>query len=199
MNSSPTSSVPRLCDNGGQNGAANPLDVIIYEHELQNRMCNALERIADGLPDTVDVRLITAIVPVVQHDLVIHVLDEEDGLFPLMQERVAPEDNFDAVLETLCLEHAADQGFAEELVDQLELLKAHGKPDNPNMLGYMLRGFFEAQRRHLAWENAVVLPLARLRLRPEDLKSLARVMLDNRKARHPTLVRPSATLFQFSG
>jgi len=199
MNSSPQSPVPRLCGDGGQNGAANPLDVIRYEHELQNRMCDALERIADGLPDIVDRNLVTAILPMVQHDLVIHVLDEEDGLFPLMQERVVPEDNFDAVLDTLCLEHAADQGFAEELVDELELLKARGRPANPDMLGYMLRGFFEAQRRHLAWENAVVLPLAHARLTVLDLKSLARVMLDNRKIRHPKLVRPSAVLFQFDG
>lgn len=162
-------------------------------------MCNALERIADGLPDIVDIRLITAVLPMVQDDLVIHVMDEEDGLFPLMQERVAPEDNFDAVLETLCLEHAADQGFAEELVDQLELLMDRGRPDNPNMLGYMLRGFFEAQRRHLAWENAVVLPLADARLTAKDLKALARIMLDNRKNRHPQLVRSSAMLFQFDG
>ncbi|MGI9414663.1 MAG: hemerythrin domain-containing protein [Hyphomicrobiales bacterium] len=167
-----------------------------YEHELQNKLCDALERVADGLPENVDRTLVTAILPMLRNDLEIHVMDEEDGLFPLMQERVVAEDNFDAVLETLCLEHAADQGFAEEIVDQLEQLNACSRPENPDMLGYMLRGFFEAQRRHLAWENAVVLPLAHCRLTKPDLNALTRVMLDNRKSRRPRLVRPSVVLFE---
>jgi len=40
------------------------------------------------------------------------------------------------------------------------------------MLGYMLRGFFERQRRDIEWETSVLLPLARQTLAPSDLAEL---------------------------
>ena len=48
------------------------------------------------------------------------------------------------------------------------------------MVGYMLRGFFEAYRRHIEWENRVVLPLASNKLDADALKKLAKVMIKNR-------------------
>ena len=71
------------------------------------------------------------------------------------------------------------------------------RPDNPDMLGYMLRGFFETQRRHVAWENAVVMPLAYARLTQDDLRELSRVMLDNRKEKRLRTVRSEFSLFAF--
>ncbi|MBN9246319.1 MAG: hypothetical protein J0I81_02505, partial [Hyphomicrobium sp.] len=45
-------------------------------------------------------------------------------------------------------------------------------PRNPETLGYILRGYFESQRRHIAWEDSVVLPAARKALTVEDLARL---------------------------
>ena len=63
----------------------------------------------------------------------------------------------------------------------LESLEALGKGQgvtNPNMVGYMLRGFFESYRRHLHWENAIVVPLARARLTREDIEELERTITE---------------------
>jgi hypothetical protein len=49
------------------------------------------------------------------------------------------------------------------------------------MLGYMLRGFFERYRRHVHWENTLIMPLARLRLSDIDLASLNAQMETNRQ------------------
>ena len=49
------------------------------------------------------------------------------------------------------------------------------------MLGYMLRGFFERYRRHIHWENTLVMPLARLRLTPGDLEDLSALMESSRR------------------
>jgi hypothetical protein len=49
------------------------------------------------------------------------------------------------------------------------------------MVGYMLRSFFESYRRHIAWENTIVLPLARARLTGEDLDKLGRAMAGHRR------------------
>ena len=45
----------------------------------------------------------------------------------------------------------------------------------------MLRGFFERYRRHVQWENTLVMPLARLRLTRDDLDTLQAQMNENRR------------------
>jgi hypothetical protein len=60
------------------------------------------------------------------------------------------------------------------------------------MLGYMLRGFFEQQRRHIEWENRVLLPLARRTLTKADLVELQDWIMQSAR---PACVRHSvATL-----
>jgi hemerythrin-like domain-containing protein len=44
------------------------------------------------------------------------------------------------------------------------------------------RAFARAQRRHVAYENGSILPLARTRLTRKDLKQLSRRMAQRRKA-----------------
>ncbi len=133
-----------------------------------------LERIADSLPDDVDPLLCGRVVKVLKEDLPQHHRDEEVGLFPLLEKRAQPTDNVTEMLAQLSLEHATDESFALELMEELTSLSLGARPGNPNMLGYMLRGFFENYRRHLQWETNVVLPLARRLLTEKDLSALMR-------------------------
>lgn len=160
--------------------ARNPLDMIVSAHALQAQMCDAMERIADGLPDEVDRRLCAQVASSLEFDLPLHHHDEEFALFPLLRNRALPEDGLDTILERLAQEHASDNDFASEIAEALENLGQGGRPDNPEMLGYMLRGFFERYRRHIQWENTLVMPLARLRLTQEDLGALLARMNENR-------------------
>ncbi|WP_421692815.1 hemerythrin domain-containing protein [Aestuariivirga sp.] len=152
--------------------ARNPLDMISSAHALQVQMCDAMERIADGLPDEVDRRLCGQVASCLQYDLPLHHHDEEEALFPLLRKRARPEDGLEEILDRLTSEHAADNDFASEIAEALETLGQGGRPANPEMLGYMLRGFFERYRRHVQWESTLVMPMARLRLTPEDLEAL---------------------------
>lgn len=161
---------------------SNPLDLIDRDHAVQDRMCALLEEIADGLPDNVGRAQADAAVAALKHHVATHILDEEHGLFPLLRRWAHPQDNVDAVLTLLSHEHERDLDFAHEIIDALEDLVVAGSPRNADMLGYMLRGFFEMQRRHNAWENALVLPLARRRLPQEALEALMRAMRTNRSA-----------------
>jgi hemerythrin-like domain-containing protein len=111
----------------------------------------------------------------------VHHRDEELGLFPLIEKRALPSDNIHDILARLALEHATDESFASELLESLEGLREGRKIKNPDMVGYMLRSFFESYRRHILWENAIVLPLARARLTPEDLKELNSAMVRHRQ------------------
>jgi hemerythrin-like domain-containing protein len=161
--------------------ARNPLDVITSAHATQVQMCDAMERIADGLPDEVDRRLCAQVAACLQFDLPLHHHDEETALFPLLRQCARPEDDLDQILERLAQEHSSDNDFASEIAEALETLSQGGRPANPEMLGYMLRGFFERYRRHVHWENALVMPLARLRLTPEALETLQSAMDENRR------------------
>ena len=93
-------------------------------------------------------------------------------LFPLLRRRAPEGSPLRAIMQQLEAEHAADEGFARELADELQRLVDTGVVRNAEMLGYMLRGFFEHQRRHIDWENGVLLPLARQALTPADLAEL---------------------------
>lgn len=160
--------------------ARNPLDMIAHAHAVQVQMCDAMERIADGLPDDVDRRLCAQVASCLQFDLPLHHHDEEAGLFPILKQRALVEDGVDQILDRLAAEHSSDTDFASEIAESLELLGQGRRSTNPDMLGYMLRGFFERYRRHVHWENTLVMPLARIRLNAADLKALAARMESNR-------------------
>jgi hemerythrin-like domain-containing protein len=162
--------------------ARNPLDMIAHDHMVQVQLCDAMEKIADGLPDDVDRRLCAQVASCLQYDLPLHHHDEETGLFPLLRTRARPEDGIESILDRLAGEHVSDTDFAGEIAESLDLLGRGDKISNPEMVGYMLRGFFERYRRHVHWENTLVMPLARLRLTPADLDQLARQMDRNRAA-----------------
>jgi hemerythrin-like domain-containing protein len=158
-----------------------PLDLIEHEHLVQAQLCDSLERIADDLPDNVDQRLCTKVIDSLRFEIPLHHRDEELGLFPLIEKRALPDDNIHDILARLALEHATDESFASELLESLEGLEEGKKLKNPDMVGYMLRSFFECYRRHILWENAIVLPLARARLTPTDLEELDRAMIGHRQ------------------
>jgi hemerythrin-like domain-containing protein len=156
-----------------------PIAVIEEEHALQLEFCDVLELIADSLPNRVDLNLTRIAIPILRNSMPLHMKLEEEVLFPLMRKRVAGTAHFAAILERLEDEHETDEDLAAEIADALEAVGETGVPDNPEMLGYMLRAFFDSQRRHIAWENRVVLPLARDVLLPSDLADFQTWIMDS--------------------
>jgi hemerythrin-like domain-containing protein len=154
---------------GPQCQTPDPIAVIEEEHALQLEFCDVLELIADSLPNRLNQDLTRIAVPILRNSMPLHMKLEEEVLFPLMRKRVAGAAHLAAVLDRLEDEHETDEDLAAEIADALEAVGKTGIPDNPEMLGYMLRAFFDSQRRHIAWENRVVLPLARDILLPSDL------------------------------
>lgn len=156
------------------------LDLIEHEHRMQEHLCDILEKIADCLPHEVDPQLCRKAVQALRHDIPLHHRDEELGLFPLLNKYAQNMPVIKMAIQRLETEHDSDEGFAGELIEQLENLAQGGRSGNANMLGYMLRGFFEGYRRHIHWEDAVIMPLARQHLSADDLITLEKVMLHNR-------------------
>lgn len=126
-------------------------------HAEKTDLCDQLEAIADSLPYRVDrlacLRLAGRLVPLMRqaHNF------EEELLFPLYEASQIPVDRHETVLR-LKSEHLHDECSAQEISEEL-LLIGHGKPiRNPEALGFMLRGFFETVRRHLASERELIFP-----------------------------------------
>jgi hypothetical protein len=85
------------------------------------------------------------------------------------------------MIDRLTEEHDTDEGLAIEIADALEEVTDGRLPQNAESLGYMLRGFFDSQRRHIAWENQVVLPLARDVLTADDLAEFQACIMASRR------------------
>ena len=128
-------------------------------HKRQAHLCDALERIADELPSSVDnqhcLSVARRIFPTVRqaHEF------EERVLFPVLEALPEPTDGLHDSLERLRFEHWEDESFAEELSESLREFGAGRNSDAGEKLAYMLRGFFEGLRRHMAFEAEHLLPL----------------------------------------
>ncbi len=163
-------------------GAYNPLDVLEFEHRRLTLLCDVLECIADELPGVPYPPLCALAARILKCELPVHHMIEEDCLFPILKRRVRPEDKLDAVLVQLADEHGADNAYASELIEVLEAMAKGKMPENPGMVGYMLRSFFQSYRRHMGIEDRLLLPLARARLTEEDLRDLLASIVNVRLA-----------------
>ncbi|WP_417584707.1 hemerythrin domain-containing protein [Pelagibacterium sp.] len=128
-------------------------------HDDQLALCATLESIADSLPDKVDrpgcMKAARAVGPLFAR---VHAL-EEDIVFPAVTARWQNFADIAATVDRLKHEHLEDSCFAEELHDALMAYGRGENSPNPEALGYMLRGFFESLRRHIAFEREVIVPL----------------------------------------
>ena len=153
-------------------GDPEPLLLIEEAHALQLELCDLLECLADSLPDRFSRGIACVAASLLRQSFDTHQRLEEAKLFPLLRRRAAQGSPIALIVDRLEDEHAADQDLASELADELQLLADTGIARNPEMLGFMLRGFFQSQRRHIGWESTVLLPLARQTLQEEDLVEL---------------------------
>lgn len=135
------------------------LMLAVEEHiEEQISLCSSLEKIADSLPEDFDPQICLhaakSIYPVFKgaHDF------EESVLFPYLAKKDGDGERLQQILNRLHAEHWEDESFGEEVSEALIDL-VNGEQDNPEKLGYMLRGFFEGVKRHIAFEREHLLPL----------------------------------------
>ncbi|MEP0521295.1 MAG: hemerythrin domain-containing protein [Hyphomicrobiales bacterium] len=126
--------------------------------QSQLGLCAALEDIADSLPHDVNkhkcmlaAQSIPSIVKTA-HEF------EEKFLYPSLKLGQSKPVSLPLNIERLRAEHCEDESFGDEVADALQEL-AEGQLKNVDKLSYMLRGFFEGMRRHIAFEQEHLLPL----------------------------------------
>ena len=166
--------------NPGPGDFLEPVEFILAEHYRQRLLCDGLVK----LTETMELGPVTALAASLQsfldRDLRLHLEDEEQDLFPLLRKRAQPEDNITDILDLLSEEHGLDRDLVDFLLEDLAVLAGGTQIANPIRFLVNVREFAETQRRHLAWENALLLPVARRRLTQVDLASLGRSMAARR-------------------
>ncbi len=158
---------------------AEPLDYIFAEHFRQRVLCNMLDEIAGQ--ERPDRQEIEAVLRFLRVDFAPHMQDEEHDLFPMLRRRAEPEDRIDDVIGQLTQEHAADRLDAKLITEGLaKALDGKVETGPTSSLAKLLHRFAENERNHLTLENAIILPLARIRLTADDIRNLAHRMAARR-------------------
>jgi len=123
----------------------------------QLELCDRLEEIADSLPDQVDTQrcidLSRTVIMVLSRAQKV----EEEYFFPAL--RISRVAEVEVALNNLQLHHTGDVCYAEELSEALLTLGEGSPVHDPEVTGYMLRGFFEGVRRHIAFEEQLAAEL----------------------------------------
>ncbi|MBN9276630.1 MAG: hemerythrin domain-containing protein, partial [Hyphomicrobium sp.] len=133
-----------------------PIRLLHEDNALRLDLCDLLEHIADGLPANAAPQLAQLASTALERGWTNHVAFEEQALFPILARH--RHGNPDLLA-----------GLDQELVDTLDDLARGGPPENPEMVGYLLRAHFVPMRRHVLGENAFLIPAARRRLSSEDI------------------------------
>jgi len=125
------------------------------------RLCAALEKVADGLPESRlharTARLLSFLNKAFERHIFLH----EKCLFPLIRSLSGTRESLGPVLTELEFEHASDHSLVLEITSAF-LNGASGTAGiDVHVLGFLLRSFFENYRRHHAWEKTILYPVAR--------------------------------------
>lgn len=155
-----------------------PLDYLLAEHHRHRVLCRLCDDMAGGV--AFDATIAREVAASLETDLALHILDEEEDLFPLLRRRANPEDGIESILALLSRDHVRDGASASAIVARLRRLAGRRRPQPSAPLRRRLAAFARDQRKHLALENAIVMPLARVRLSRRDLDQLYRSMAARR-------------------
>jgi len=161
-----------------------PLVWFFAEHYRHRDFCGRLSAAAGCV--TADMQALAEIHDFLERDLPLHVIDEEDDLFPMLRRRCEPDDRIEKVLGMLSADHAGDMGAASTL----KAIVLRALKDRRGLATYagtssVIETFCQKQKRHIAMENAVVLPIARRRLSEDDLLGLGRRLAARRGLADP--------------
>jgi len=147
---------------------SSPLEFLQAEHFRQRQLAKLLTLIAD---DVINRETIVEAIRFMEHDLALHILDEEIALFPILRPLCEPEDRIDDILGVLRDEHREDESSSIEILDVLRAL-ANGATVTPQNRA-ALHEFASHLRHHIALENGVLLPIMQVRMTAEALKIVA--------------------------
>lgn len=154
-----------------------PLRFFHEEHLREREICAMLKEMATG--ETAPLETVTHVLGFLRMELPLHLEDEEQDLFPLLRRRCEPADEIGKAIERLSADH---DRCHEQTALVVAVLGRLSRDDNCLTRAEcdQLDDYVDHARRHLIFENAIILPFARLRLRQGDLQTLTLRMQQRR-------------------
>jgi len=151
-----------------------PLGLIDADHARQRTVCRVLRQLS--LAKRIDSDLGNDIANFLVRELPLHHRDEDEDLFPLLAKRALPEDGLAPILAQLAGDHVGSCASARKIAAALS--SQAGKPTAvvDRASAELARHYAESEQRHLAIENAIVMVIARKRLKAADLQAMSRSM-----------------------
>lgn len=156
--------------------ATSPLDFLFGEHLRQRQFAKVLTLIADGV---INRKTIASAITFIETDLALHIMDEELSLFPALRSSCETDDKIEDLLEILAKEHREDETGSDAIIAILNQMAAGIAPGERDR--EQLRDFSDRLRHHLALENGVLLPIARMRMNADALRAAGESMAARRK------------------
>lgn len=156
---------------------ARPLDFISEDHLRERQICAVIDRLAGA--EALDRQAATHVLRFLNEELNVHLRDEAEDLFPLMARRCTEEDAIERAIERI----RVDQDEAMRLLPQVRTMLAGCLDTGCDLTPEdrtVLTAFAGHVHRHLVTENAILLPIARVRLTRADLRALSKHMLSRR-------------------
>lgn len=156
---------------------ATPLDFLCADHLRERQVCSVIDWLA--LSASFDPSAARTVLRFVNEELSIHMRDEAEDLFPLLARRCPAEDGIARAISRIRTDLDEATGLLPGLRSALArcLDTGSGLTSEDRQL---LTRFAGHVRRHLAAENAILLPIARARLTRRDLQKLSRQMRTRR-------------------
>lgn len=124
----------------------------------QESLCDRLEHLADSLPDSLNVQESLYVAQSLLPTVMLAHRFEEDKVFPILR-KMRKASMLPSTLERLGYEHMGDEEYANDIVLALRAYVRERRNSSADTLAWMMRGFFEALRRHIAFEREHILPM----------------------------------------
>jgi hemerythrin-like domain-containing protein len=156
---------------------ANPLDFVSEDHLRERQICGVIERLATAA--WLDPQATTSVLRFLNEELNAHLRDEAEDLFPLLSRRCTQEDEIEGAIDRI----RADQDEAMRLLPPVRAMLAGCLDSGVDLTveeRAILTRFAGHVRRHVIAENAILLPIARVRLTRADLRTLSKHMRSRR-------------------
>ena len=156
---------------------ANPLDFIAEDHRREREVCALIDKLVENRPVKAEERRMMC--TFLNEQLPQHLADEEIDLFPLMLKRCHPEEEIEKVIDKLTSDHGHAIADAPDVAAVIATRAQRGKRLSKDARA-RLTSFATHARRHLILENAIILPIARARLKKNDLNRMRTHMIERR-------------------
>ncbi len=106
---------------------AQPIDFMRDEHMRQRALCGPPDDMA--IAGRLDTDAVAAAFDFLNADFGLHVLDEEEYLFPLLRRQLPADEYLADVLDQLTAEHARDRDVAYSVVESLQKASKEQAPE----------------------------------------------------------------------